>query len=149
MRLAKSRVYMSAVASTMLIGFSYFVVIYALPSRFQVVNERSSLASGVALLPLLGSSAIGSTLAGIVSGKKNNTFPTMMLGAVLMLIGTASLSTLQNSNNTQARIYGLEVFVGFGFGLTISTSSLIAAMDSEIQDSGVFQPPLLMASSKS
>jgi hypothetical protein len=54
----------------MLIGFPYFVVIYALPSRFQVVNERSSLASGVALLPLLGSSAIGSTLAGIVLRKE-------------------------------------------------------------------------------
>ncbi|MEJ2420082.1 MAG: hypothetical protein P8Y45_24845, partial [Exilibacterium sp.] len=43
MRLAKSRVYMSAVIATMLTGFPYFVVIYSLPTRFQVVNGHSAL----------------------------------------------------------------------------------------------------------
>lgn len=136
MRLAKSRVYISAVIATMLTGFPYFVVIFSLPVRFQVVNGHSALASGIALLPMLGASAVGSTLAGIASGKKNNTFPIMMTGAALMLIGTASLSTLGNTAHTQARAYGLQVFVGFGFGLTISTSSLIAGMESEFRDSG-------------
>ncbi|ORX96601.1 MFS multidrug transporter-like protein [Clohesyomyces aquaticus] len=138
-RLARKRVYLSAVISTMLTGYPYFAVIYSLPTRFQVVNGHSALASGVALLPMLGSAAIGSTLAGIISGKKNNTFPVMMLGAVLMLIGTATLSTLENTIHTQARAYGLQVFVGFGFGLTISSSSLLAALESEIRDSAVAQ----------
>ncbi|KAJ4354458.1 uncharacterized protein N0V89_006195 [Didymosphaeria variabile] len=136
-RLAKRRVYMSAVAATMLSGFPYFVVIYSLPTHFQVVNDHSALASGIALLPLLGSSAIGSTIAGAVSSKKNNTFPVMITGAVLMVIGTATLSTL--GIETQAKAYGLQVFVGLGFGLTIATSSMIAGTESEIRDNAVAQ----------
>ncbi|KAK7193662.1 hypothetical protein DPSP01_000219 [Paraphaeosphaeria sporulosa] len=139
LRLAKSRVYLSAVATTMMSGFPYFVVIYSLPTHFQVVNERSALVSGIALLPLLGTSAIGTTLAGAFSMKKNNTFPTMMTGAALMLIGTAALSTLGSETDTEAKAYGLQVFVGLGFGLIISTSSMIASLESEIRDNAVAQ----------
>jgi MFS family permease len=129
---------MSAVISTMLMGFPYFLIIYSLPIRFQVVNGRSALASGVALLPMLGSSAIGSTLAGIISGKKNNTFPVMITGAALMLIGTVTLSTLENTHHVEAKTYGFQVFVGLGFGLTIGTSSLMANLEAEIRDGGEF-----------
>jgi len=139
MRLARSRVYMSAVAATMLTGFPYFIIIYALPTHFQVVYGRSALASGVALLPMLGASAIGSTLAGMLNGKRNNTFPLMVIGAALMLIGTATLSTLDSTKGSETRAYGLQVFIGFGFGMTISTSSLIAGMESELRDSGKFR----------
>lgn len=139
MRLAKNRVYLSAIITTMLIGFPYFVVIYSLPTRFQVVNQRSALASGIALLPMLGASAIGSTVAGAASGKKNNTFPINVIGAALMLIGTAALSTLDNVVATQARAYGLQVFVGFGFGLTVSNSSLLASLEAELRDTAVAQ----------
>ncbi|KAF1843084.1 MFS multidrug transporter-like protein [Cucurbitaria berberidis CBS 394.84] len=139
MRLAKNRVYMSAVVTTMLVGFPYFVVIYSLPTRFQVVNGHSALASGIALLPMLGASAIGSTVAGAASRKKNNTFPVMVVGAAFMLVGTAALSTLDNVIATQVRAYGLQVFVGFGFGLTVSNSSLLAAMEAELRDTAVAQ----------
>jgi MFS family permease len=139
MRLAKNRIYMSAVLATMLTGFPYFVVIYSLPTRFQVVNGQSALTSGIALLPMLGASAIGSTVAGAASGKKNNTFPINVTGAALMLVGTAALSTLDNVMATQARAYGLQVFVGFGFGLTVSNSSLLAGLQAELRDTAVAQ----------
>lgn len=132
---------MSAVIATTLTGFPYFVVIYSLPTRFQVVNGHSALASGIALLPMLGASAIGSTVAGAASSKRNNTFPIMIVGAVFMLVGTASLSTLENVVATQARAYGLQAFVGFGFGfgLTVSNSSLIAGLEAEFRDTAVAQ----------
>ena len=134
MRLAKDRVYTSAVVATMLTGFPFFVVIYSLPIYFQVVHQRSALGAGLALLPMLGSSAIGSMLAGMISGKKNNTFQVMMVAAVLMLIGTATLTQL--NTQSQARAYGFQVFVGLGFGLTVSTTGLLAGLQSEIRDSG-------------
>jgi hypothetical protein len=140
LRLAKSRVYVSAVGATMLSGFPYFVVIYSLPIHFQVVNEHSALASGIALLPMLGSSAIGTTMAGAVSRKKNNSFPVMITGAALMLIGTATLTTLGSETHTQAKAYGLQVFVGLGFGLIISTCSMLASVESEIRDNGKILP---------
>jgi MFS family permease len=139
MRLAKSRVYMSAVGATMLTGFPYFVVIYSLPTHLQVVNGQSALTSGIALLPMLGASAIGSTVAGAASGKRNNTFLINVVGAALMLVGTASLSTLDNVVATQGRTYGLQIFVGFGFGLIVSNSSLIAAIETELRDTAVAQ----------
>jgi hypothetical protein len=88
---------------------------------------------------MLGASAIGSTLAGAASGKKNNTFPINVMGAALMLVGTAALSTLDNFKATQARSYGLQVFVGFGFGLTVSNASLLAALEAELRDTAVAQ----------
>jgi MFS family permease len=139
MRLAKNRVYMSAIATTMLTGFPYFVIIYSLPTRFQVVNGKSALGSGVALLPMLSASAIGSTLAGAASSKKNNTFAVNVVGAALMLIGTATLSTLDNTVVPQARAYALQIFVGLGFGLTVSNSTLLAGFESEPRDTAVAQ----------
>ncbi|KAF1835588.1 MFS multidrug transporter-like protein [Decorospora gaudefroyi] len=139
MRLAKSKVYISAIVATMLTGYIYFTVIYSLPMRFQIVNGKSSLASGIALLPMLAASAIGTTVAGAASGKRNNTFLVNVTGTALMLVGSAALSTLENVLAPQARAYGLQVLVGFGFGLTVSNSSLIAGLEAEVRDTAVAQ----------
>ncbi|CAN9316350.1 unnamed protein product, partial [Alternaria alternata] len=139
MRLAKNRVYISAVVTTMLTGFPYFFIIYSLPTRFQVVNGKNAIVSGIALLPMLGASAIGTTIAGAASSKRNNTFPINVIGAALMLVGAASLSTLDNTVVPQARAYGLQVFLGFGFGLTVSNSTLLATIEAEQRDTAVAQ----------
>jgi MFS family permease len=139
MRLAKIRVYTSAVIATILTSFPYFAVIYSLPTRFQVVNGHSAIASGVALLPMLGASAIGSAVAGIASAKRNNIFTVNVVGAAAMLIGTAAFSTLDNLVAMQARAYGLQVLVGFGYGLTVSNCSLLAAIEAEMRDTAVAQ----------
>ncbi len=70
----KHRVYIAGVLSATMIGFPYFVILYNLPIRFQVVNEMSALSAGIGLLPMLGSTAVGSMIGGIISGKKNRTF---------------------------------------------------------------------------
>jgi hypothetical protein len=68
LRLLGRRVYMAGVVSATMIGFPCFVIIYSLPIRFQVVNEMSALSAGIGLLPMLGSTAIGSMLGGLISG---------------------------------------------------------------------------------
>ncbi|CAN9202586.1 unnamed protein product [Alternaria sp. RS040] len=138
-RLAKNRVYISAVVTTMLTGFPYFFIIYSLPTRFQVVNGKNAIVSGIALLPMLGASAIGTTIAGAASSKRNNTFPVNVIGAALMLVGAASLSTLGNTVVPQVRAFGLQVFLGFGFGLIVSNSTLLATIEAEQRDTGVAQ----------
>lgn len=57
LRLLKRRVYLAATLATMFTGFPYFLVIYSLPLRFQVVNNMSPLAAGVKILPMVGSTA--------------------------------------------------------------------------------------------
>lgn len=89
---------------------------------------------------MLGSAAISSMVSGIVSGKKNRAFSTLLVAAVLMVIGTSCLSTLSNGLKVEAKAYGFQIFVGCGFGLTVSTASMIAAVESEIRDHGSFSP---------
>ena len=137
LRLLKNRVYSSGAFATLLMGFPYFVVIYNLPLRFQIVNQKSALLAGIGLLPMLGASAIASMMSGIISAKKNKAFETMLIGACSMLLGTALLSTLSYSVDVEAKAYGFQVFVGFGFGMTVSTVSMLAAVESEIKDHGM------------
>lgn len=134
LRLVKQRVYLTYVVSTLLIGFPYFMIIYALPLRFQVVNGKSPLTAGVSLLPMLGASAIGSTIGGAASSKKNNTFPVLVIAACLMTLGTGLMSTLSNTVKVEAKTYGFQVLIGMGFGLTVSTVSLGAVLEADLKD---------------
>ncbi|TGO35759.1 hypothetical protein BHYA_0147g00240 [Botrytis hyacinthi] len=138
-RLIKNRVYMFGLATTLLMGFPYFVVIYSFPLRFQVVNGKSPLTAGLGLLPMLGSTAIASFLGGMLNGTKNRVFLTLLAGSGLSVIGTSSLSTLSNTEYVEAKTYGFLVFVGLGFGLTVSTVSMLSNYESSIRDHAVAQ----------
>ena len=140
-RFLRFRVYMAGVTATLLSGFPYFLVIYSLPLRFQVVNEKSPLLAGIGLLPLLGASAVGSALGGVLNGKKNNTFYTFTAGSCILLLGSGLLSTLDPTQRVQAKTYGYQAFVGFGFGITVSTVSLMSGLEVSIRDSGELPPP--------
>ncbi|TGO53866.1 hypothetical protein BCON_0116g00100 [Botryotinia convoluta] len=113
-------------------GFPYFVVIYSLPLRFQVVNGKSPLTAGLGLLPMLGSTAVASFLGGMLNGTKNRVFLTLLAGSGLSVIGTSSLSTLSNTEYVEAKTYGFLVFVGLGFGLTVSTVSMLPSLANNI-----------------
>lgn len=130
--------------TTLLGGFPYFVVIYSLPLRMQVVNSKSPLVAGVALLPMLGSVAIASTVAGAINTKKDLICPTLLTGALMMLIGTAALSTLRNTVSVESKMYGFEVFVGLGFGFMVSTVSLAASLECEVRDRSEFSSLLFI-----
>lgn len=123
----------------MLMGFAFFAEIYNVPLRVQTVNGRSSLAAGVALLPMLGSVAVGSMLGGAVSGTKDRLSHTLTIGAALMSLGAGLLSTLEPTQHTSAKMYGFQVFSGLGFGLTVSSASILAAVECEISTHAVAQ----------
>lgn len=65
-------------------------------------------------------------VAGMVTGKKNRTFPVLVVASCLMLIGSACLSTLKDTVEVEAKVYGFQVFMGLGFGLTVATSSIVS-----------------------
>lgn len=125
--------------TTLLGGFSYFVVIYSLPLRMQVVNGKSQLIAGVALLPMLGAVAVASFVSGMINTRRDSVFELLLLGSALMVVGTATLSTLNNDVNVKANMYGFEVFVGLGFGFMVSTASYAAALESEPKDRSQYE----------
>lgn len=137
-RLLKSRIYSSAALGTALIGFVYFVVIYSLPLRFQVVDGKSPLTAGISLLPMLGSAAVATMIGGAIVSKTNRSFEVLMIGSCLMVIGAGLLTTLKDVRHTEPKTYGFLVFAGFGFGLTVSTASFLAATRSEAKDHGKY-----------
>ncbi|MCJ1287288.1 hypothetical protein MMC26_006636 [Xylographa opegraphella] len=139
LRLMKRRVYVAGVLCTLLSGFPYFLVIFSLPLRFQVVNDKSALLAGIGLLPMLGCTAVGSTLGGALNSKKNRAFQTLFVAATLMLIGSCLLSTLSNTGAVEPKTYGFQVFIGLGFGLTVSTVSILGSAESELRDNAVAQ----------
>ena len=43
-----------------------------------------------------------------------------------MVTGTACMSTLTDTIEVEAKVYGFQVFMGLGFGLTVATSSIVS-----------------------
>lgn len=130
------RVYVAGALTAVITGFPYYVVIYNIPLHLQIVNGKSPLMAGLGLLLLLVSTATGSMLGGAVSSKKDLSFYTLTVGSCLLTLGVGLLSTVADGSAIDPRIYGFEVFVGLGFGLSVSTSSILAAIRCEIKDHG-------------
>ncbi|KAI1074625.1 major facilitator superfamily transporter [Whalleya microplaca] len=134
MRLLRNRAYTAAAIHTMFIGFPYMVVVYAFPLRLQVVNEKDALISGVMLLPMLGSSAVGSIVSGKLNGEKDRTFETLVVATGFVVLGCGLLSTLSSSSDVEPKALGFLVFVGLGFGMVVSTTTMLATFQSSSRD---------------
>ncbi|KAI2463249.1 major facilitator superfamily transporter [Annulohypoxylon bovei var. microspora] len=132
--LLRNRVYAAAVLNTLFIGFPYMLIIYAFPLRLQIVNGKDALMAGVMLLPMLGSSAVGSIASGAINGKKNRIFETQIVASCFLVLGCGLLSTLSSSYNLEPKALGFLVFVGLGFGMIVSTATMIATAESSIED---------------
>lgn len=136
-RLFRNRHYTSAALTTLLIGYPYLQIIFTFPTRAQVVSSKSVLISGLELLPMIGGSAIGSILGGMVNGKKNYLFETIATGCCLTVLGCGLLSTV-NTSQDDAKALGYLVFAGLGFGLSTAAATMLVSFEAPIADSGTF-----------
>lgn len=134
-----NRPYMAGVVVSTLTGFVYLLIVVSLPLRFQIVNLRTPASAGIHLLPLLISSAVGSTLGGMVSSKKNRVWQTFVVACSFILLGTGLLSTLGDSVNIRAKCYGFEVIIGLGVGSIFSSISIMSAVSVDGQSHSVAQ----------
>ncbi|KAI0203864.1 major facilitator superfamily transporter [Astrocystis sublimbata] len=134
MTLLRNRIYTSAVLNTMFLGFPFTLIVYAFPLRSQVVNGKNALLAGVMLLPMLGSSAIGSAISGRVNGRKDRSCATLVVATSLMTLGCGLLTTVSGSVALEAKALGFLVFVGLGFGLSVSTTTVLASWQSSVRD---------------
>jgi hypothetical protein len=133
----RNRIYSTAVVNTLLTGFPYLLLIYAIPLRFQVVSGKSALIAGVMLLPMLGTSAIGSVIAGKINAIKNFTFESLLVGSCFMTLGCGLLSSLSHESE-DAKLLGYMSFCGLGFGLTVASSTMLSMVEVPIRDYGMY-----------
>lgn len=129
----------AGILSTLLTGFTFFLVIMSLPMRFQIVNLKSASAAGVHLLPLLCACGLGSFLGGAISSKRNLTFYTFTGAGCLIMIGTGLLSTLGSDLSIESKCYGFQVVLGLGVGLTFSSISILTSVETKFHTHAVAQ----------
>ncbi|KAL2820815.1 MFS general substrate transporter [Aspergillus cavernicola] len=138
-RLLASRVMLAGFVSTILTGFVMLLVIVNIPLRAQIVNLKDAVGSGTLLLPLMGSTAVGSALGGAASAKRNNSFWTLNLASIFMVIGSTLLSTLTDAVDPEPKQWVFEAVLGFGLGLSLSTMTFITTMQVKFEDHAVAQ----------
>ncbi|OAQ96546.1 hypothetical protein LLEC1_02348 [Akanthomyces lecanii] len=132
-RLFRNRHYTSAALTTLLIGYPYLQIIFTFPTRAQVVSGKSALVSGIELLPMIGGSAIGSIVSGVMNGKKNFLFETIATGCCLTLLGCGLLSTV-HGHEDDAKALGFLVLPGLGFGLSTAAATMLVTFEASIAD---------------
>lgn len=125
--------------NALFLGGPFFVAIFQLPQRSQIVANVSPLMAGVRLLPFTVSAPLGSIVASIVAGKAKIPPIYLVIGASsLQVIGFTLLSTLPITNRTSQAQYGYEVIAGFGCGVNISTLMLMTPFSVEKRDQGTY-----------
>ncbi|KAL2210825.1 putative MFS multidrug transporter [Sarocladium strictum] len=134
MQLMRDRVYTAAILNTSCLGFAFIMTIYAFPLRLQVVNGKSALIAGVMLLPLLGSSALGSMVAGAINGRRNWICETLIISSCSVVLGCGLLSTQSASPSVEPKALGFLVFVGLGFGMSAASATMLAHLRATAQD---------------
>ncbi|XXG95031.1 hypothetical protein Hte_001291 [Hypoxylon texense] len=139
MRLMRNPVYMGAALNTLCLGFPYMLIIYAFPLRLRVVDGKDAFTAGVMLLPMLGPSALGSMIAGMVNGKKIRIFEMLFAGGCLTVLGCALLTTISSTYDAEAKTLGFLAFVGLGFGMSVSTSTMVATTHCSARDHALVQ----------
>lgn len=82
--------------------------------------------------------AVGSCIGGLFSTVRNNTFQTFVAAAVLILIGDGLMSTLPDDLHPPAQVYGYQVLVGMGTGITLSSISIMTTLQVDFRDHGMW-----------
>uniref|UniRef100_A0A8H7TIH4 Major facilitator superfamily (MFS) profile domain-containing protein n=1 Tax=Bionectria ochroleuca TaxID=29856 RepID=A0A8H7TIH4_BIOOC len=131
--LFKNRHYAAGAFSSLVLGFPYFIIVFSFPLRTQIVSGKDALIAGVMLLPMLGSTAVGTLAAGRLSSNTNRLFETLFAGACLLTLGCGLLSTVKGSGD-DSKALGFLVFAGLGFGFTASASSMLANVEAPVRD---------------
>ncbi len=134
--LFRNRTYASGVLSTMTTGYPLVLIIFSATTRVQVVSGKSSLISGVMLLPMLGMTAIGGAIAGKINRRRRRALETIFAGTCLVLLGCGLLTTVRGPSD-DVKALGFLVFPGLGFGLTTTAATIMATVETSPQDRGM------------
>ncbi|KAK3379897.1 major facilitator superfamily transporter [Lasiosphaeria ovina] len=132
--LLRNKAFTAGMLTTMAAGFPYMLSLYVFPIRFQIVNGKSALDAGLMLLPMLAATAVGSALGGVFNDKKNRLAETMVAACIMMIIGCALETTASSDPGLEPKVLGFLVFIGLGFGLSATGSTMLAATESTIQE---------------
>ncbi|KAJ1335673.1 MFS transporter DHA2 family methylenomycin A resistance protein [Microdochium nivale] len=125
LRLIRNRIYVGASLCCWFTGWIYLSVLVILPERFQIVNREGPLIAGVHLLPMLGTTAFGSFLAGTICKKRNVTALILILAQTLQAVGVALFLTMRSTDAEVKAQNGYQVILGLGIGLSFGSTTML------------------------
>lgn len=127
-------------------GFVFYIAIVNIPERSEIVDGVSPITAGVRLLPMLLTSALGAFVGGAINSKRNVTAYTLTTASAFQVIGYGLMTTLGSGGHfSKGRLYGFQVFLGLGFGLSIASATQMTALQAEPAYIGEFRrTPLLL-----
>lgn len=128
----RNREFAAACLATLLMSAVFFVTVLYVPQFLIKILDYSALEAGVGLVPMMGTFALTSFLAGAVYDRLG---PKLVIstGALALVIGTFALSTIDDTSAYTSLLLGLIV-VGFGVGLfysSVTTAAVTALPDSQ------------------
>lgn len=113
-------------------------VLINLPQRFQAVDGETAFEAGIHLLPLLLASPVATAVTGQLAGKlKVPPFYILLFGASMQLLGIGLASSI--SFTSGKAIYGYEVIMGFGFGMSLVSLLVFTPMVVKRSDMGTIR----------
>ncbi|KAF2016768.1 putative multidrug resistance protein fnx1 [Aaosphaeria arxii CBS 175.79] len=133
-----NRVVLGLLLDSLFLGGSWFVGVFTLPQRYQIVHATSALQAGIRTMPFTFAAPLGAAWSSAATGKyKIPPIFILMVSASLQILGFALLATLPNSVAVPARSYGFQIVAGFGCGITISLPALVIPFLVEIKHRAV------------
>ncbi|KAF2762045.1 putative MFS transporter [Pseudovirgaria hyperparasitica] len=102
--------------TTFLISGAYFPLIYFLPILFQSIQGVDAEQSGYRNIPMILSTSLFTIVASQFIGRTNLWQVPMILGPILMVIGSALIKLL-DLHSTPAEWIGYQIVVGVGIGI--------------------------------
>ena len=117
----------------------FFSAAVSLPERYQIVNEKSAIESGIVMLPVLGVAGFGSFFAGRVNQKKNNTFWTLIVCIPCLGVGIGLVSTISADIKLSWTAYIYGAILGVGFGPVVTVITMMSVCHAEYSDIGAVQ----------
>jgi hypothetical protein len=121
-----------------LTGFPFMAAIINIPQRLQTVNSTTAIGAGIRLLPLLLLSPVASASSGFLMSKlKIPPLYLLITGGSLQVLGVGLFSSLDSANlEIPSAQYGYQAIMGFGFGLSLSTTLMMAPLVVQQKDMG-------------
>ncbi|TGO24600.1 hypothetical protein BPAE_0099g00360 [Botrytis paeoniae] len=121
-----TRVVALASVYTATLDGAYFVLMYQIPLWFQTIYGLSARESGYRIIPLVASCILAGIVGTVLTGKLRYYHPFMLVGAMLLTIGSGLLTTLHPTASN--KWVGYEILAGAGTGLG-SPLPLLAVQD--------------------
>ncbi|PYI00240.1 MFS general substrate transporter [Aspergillus sclerotiicarbonarius CBS 121057] len=120
------------------LGMIWFVTMFELPQRFEVVNQLSPFHAAIRFIPFTVAAPVGSIVAPTV-GKlfKVPLLYLLGIGSLIQVAAYALLGTVSGQHGIPARQYGYQVLAGFGCGINIPLLTLMTPYSTEKRDHAV------------